>query len=97
MRCCPQLNINICTLDVYYHVVYIPYLCKMDGHVHGDGVSCGCSAVSHSVLTQTMSEMEFERGLWQAAMDGSVERVRQLLQSGIHPDVTDSSSYTSLV
>ena len=66
----------------------------MEGHLHGE--CCGCS-VAEGALTQTMSEMEFERGIWQAAMDGSVDRVRRLLENGTPPNVTDSATYTALV
>ena len=41
--------------------------------------------------------MEFERGIWSAAMDGEEERVKRLLASGTNPNATDSAGYTALV
>ena len=67
----------------------------MADHVHNS--SCTSCGVSHSVLAQTISELEFERGLWQAAIDGSVERVRELLLRGDPPDIRDTATYTPLV
>ena len=37
----------------------------------------GCSSTS-STYAQSLSEMDFERGIWQAALDGDVNRVRKL-------------------
>ena len=42
-------------------------------------------------------ELEFERGIWSAAMDGEQKKVEKLLQSGVCPSATDSSGYTALV
>jgi len=41
--------------------------------------------------------MDFERGIWQAALDGNVKRVRTLLDKGGDPDARDGSGYTALV
>lgn len=41
--------------------------------------------------------MDFERGIWQAALDGNVKRVRLLLDKGWDPDARDGSGYTALV
>ena len=43
-----------------------------------------------------LKELEFERGIWSAAMDGE-EKVEKLLKSGVCPSATDSSGYTALV
>lgn len=42
-------------------------------------------------------ELEFERGLWQAAKDGDKERVKRLLGDGSAVNATDSAGYTALV
>ena len=41
--------------------------------------------------------MEFERGIWQAALDGDVNRIRKLLDKGTDPNSRDGSGYTALV
>jgi len=50
-----------------------------------------------SLYAQSLTEMDFERGIWQAALDGNVKRVRLLLDKGGDPDARDSSGYTALV
>lgn len=49
------------------------------------------------LLLSAMQELEFERGLWQAAKDGDMERVRRLLDRGSGVNDTDSAGYTPLV
>jgi len=49
-----------------------------------------------SLYAQSLTEMDFERGIWQAALDGNVKRVRLLLDKGGDPDARDSSGYTAL-
>lgn len=61
--------------------------------IHTDG--CGCSDHSNSTA-QTLSELEFERGLWSAAIENDVEKVKKLLNSGHDPDMKDNSGYTAL-
>uniref|UniRef100_A0A8D3E860 Ankyrin repeat domain 39 n=1 Tax=Scophthalmus maximus TaxID=52904 RepID=A0A8D3E860_SCOMX len=60
-----------------------------------------CSCCSHPVSSpsvhQTMNEMDFERGIWSAAMDGDLERVESLVQRGTDLNLRDSSGYTALV
>ena len=46
---------------------------------------------------QTLDEMEFERGLWSAALSGETGRIDQLLRDGRNPNAVDSSGYTPLV
>ena len=50
---------------------------------------------THSYLTQ--QELEFERGVWSAAMDGEEGKVRRRLAEGTSPNATDSAGYTPLV
>ncbi|XP_060893597.1 ankyrin repeat domain-containing protein 39 [Labrus mixtus] len=59
-----------------------------------------CSCCSHKVSSpsvyQTLNEMDFERGIWSAAMDGDLERVKTLVQKGTDPDLRDAAGYTAL-
>jgi len=48
-------------------------------------------------VCQTFEEMDFERGIWPAALNGDTERVRKILSGGENADVPDSSSFTALV
>ncbi|XP_054708821.1 ankyrin repeat domain-containing protein 39-like [Uloborus diversus] len=57
---------------------------------HGD-----CSH-QPSACTQSLNEMQFERGIWGAAMDGDVEKVQEMLRKSIDPSMRDSSGYTAL-
>lgn len=56
----------------------------------------GHQSVAPSVH-QTLDEMDFQRGVWSAALDGEVDRVQSYLRDGGDPNVVDSSSYTALV
>ncbi len=68
-----------------------------------DGTDNGCKERVptfpnlNSYTCAGLQEMEFERGIWSAAMDGEEEKVRRLLGSGTSPDTTDSAGYTALV
>ena len=57
---------------------------------------CDCSSKPSS-CAQSLTEMDFERGIWQAALDDNVKRVRSLLDRGGDPDARDGSGYTALV
>ena len=47
---------------------------------------------------QTLEELDFNRGIWQAAVDGDSEEVERCLDSRKNSaDQTDSSGYTALV
>ena len=64
-------------------------------HVNRAG-ECGCSSKS-STYAQSLSEMDFERGIWQAALNGDVSRVRKFLDKGTDPSSRDGLGYTALV
>lgn len=52
---------------------------------------------SSSNLYQTLDEMEFERGIWNAAQYGEVEKIKKfLIKEGIDPDLKDTAGYTAL-
>ncbi|KAM4615882.1 ankyrin repeat domain-containing protein 39 [Polymixia lowei] len=63
-----------------------------------DGEHCSCCShqVASPSVCQTLHEMDFERGIWSAAMDGDLERVKSLVQKGTDPNLRDSSRYTAL-
>ncbi|XP_072243125.1 ankyrin repeat domain-containing protein 39 isoform X2 [Leuresthes tenuis] len=51
--------------------------------------SCQCSTVSHCVSSSCA-------GIWSAAMDGDLDRVKSLVQKGTDPNLRDSAGYTAL-
>ncbi|XP_069034141.1 ankyrin repeat domain-containing protein 39 [Embiotoca jacksoni] len=63
-----------------------------------DRPQCSCSShpVSSPSVHQTLNEMDFERGIWSAAMDGDLERVKSLVQKGTDPNMRDLAGYTAL-
>ncbi|KAM4676209.1 ankyrin repeat domain-containing protein 39 isoform 1-T2 [Discoglossus pictus] len=64
-------------------------------HRHGeDGGSC-CTGATPSVR-ETVEEMDFQRGIWSAALDGDLNRVRSLIQKGTDPNLPDNFGYTAL-
>lgn len=61
---------------------------------HGDHRQCNCSNAS-TPATQTLDELEFERGIWTAAIDNDATKVRTLIGRG-HLCDRDNSGYTAL-
>lgn len=41
--------------------------------------------------------MDFSRGIWSAAMNGEVDRVKKLLSEGTSVNIQDTSGYSALV
>ena len=62
-------------------------------HIHEDG--CNCSTHPNSTA-QTLSELEFERGIWTAAIENDREKIIRLLDMGHDPNKRDNSGYTAL-
>lgn len=56
--------------------------------------NCTCS--THAVATQSLDEMDFERGIWFAAQNGDLERVKKLVKDKHCVDMKDSAGYTAL-
>lgn len=56
-----------------------------------------CKCHSSSSYDQTMSEMDFTRGVWTAAMDGELQKVEAYLDKRGDPNAVDTSGYTALV
>lgn len=61
---------------------------------HGDNHD-NCSVTATSVQ-QSLSELDFERGLWTAALDNDVDRCQELMRKGHDVNQKDSSGYTPL-
>lgn len=61
---------------------------------HGDHRQCNCSSAS-TPATQSLDELEFERGIWTAAIDNDETKVKTLIARG-HLDDRDNSGYTAL-
>lgn len=55
-----------------------------------------CSHSTGGSLTQTLDEMEFERGLWSAALENDYQRTKNLLEKGHNPSKCDTSGFTPL-
>ena len=55
-----------------------------------------CSHTKASSLTQTLDELDFERGLWTAALDNDLQKCQDLLRKGHDPSQPDSSGFTPL-
>ncbi|XP_077987896.1 uncharacterized protein LOC144442424 [Glandiceps talaboti] len=68
---------------------------KSHKHDHG-GHDCSHGPFGYSSVTQTLDEMEFERGVWSAAMNGEEDKVKKYLEDGGDPNARDSSGYTGL-
>lgn len=60
---------------------------------HGDQHQCNCSKTV--TASQSLDELEFERGIWTAAMDNDEHKLRSLIARG-HLHDKDNSGYTAL-
>ena len=69
----------------------------MAGAPHSHHEGC-CNASSRAPAAQSLEELDFERGIWAAARDGDVGRVRSLLERGgsCAAGAKDSAGYTPL-
>ncbi|XP_068979164.1 ankyrin repeat domain-containing protein 39-like isoform X1 [Bombus flavifrons] len=65
------------------------------GHNCNDHNTC-CSVSNNIGVSQSLMEMEFERGIWYAAQYNDLDRVKVLLKKGVSPDAEDSAGYTAL-
>lgn len=61
------------------------------GQPHGD--QCNCSKTV--TASQSLDELEFERGIWTAAIDNDEHKLRSLIAKG-HLHDRDNSGYTAL-
>lgn len=59
--------------------------------------SCGCCQnVTATSTVQTLQELDFERGIWSAALNGEIQKIREYLNKDGDPNVVDSSGYFAL-
>ncbi|KAH0564198.1 ankyrin repeat domain-containing protein 39-like isoform X1 [Cotesia glomerata] len=63
---------------------------------HGHDHNHTCKLDSGTNVRQTISEMDFERGIWYAAQSDDIARVKQLLAKGASASEEDSAGYTAL-
>lgn len=65
---------------------------------HQHLASCGCCQnVTAKSTVQTLQELDFERGIWSAALNGEIQRIKEYLNKDGDPNVVDSSGYYALV
>nr|XP_058934502.1 ankyrin repeat domain-containing protein 39 isoform X3 [Kogia breviceps] len=60
-----------------------------------EGPCCSHPSAAPGVQ-QTLDEMDFERGIWSAALNGDLGRVKYLIQKAADPSQPDSAGYTAL-
>ncbi|XP_045147666.1 ankyrin repeat domain-containing protein 39-like [Echinops telfairi] len=60
-----------------------------------DGPCCSHENAAPSVQ-QTLEEMDFERGIWSAALNGDLGLVKHLIQKAADPSQSDAVGYTAL-
>ncbi|XP_035773807.1 ankyrin repeat domain-containing protein 39-like [Anopheles albimanus] len=71
------------------------------GGAGGDGAGCHghqhhqCSAKGSASAVQSLDELDFDRGIWSAAMNNECDRLRTLVARG-HLHDRDSCGYTAL-
>lgn len=58
---------------------------------------CCSHVAANPSVQQNLDELDFQRGVWSAAMDGETDKVKSYLSNGGDPDAVDSSGYTALV
>ena len=65
-------------------------------HSHGDGESCQCVARA-APIQQSIDEMDWDRGIWCAVVEGSVHKVKQFISDN-HSCIEqkDTAGYTAL-
>ncbi|XP_006876678.1 PREDICTED: ankyrin repeat domain-containing protein 39 [Chrysochloris asiatica] len=60
-----------------------------------DGHCCAHPSAVPSVQ-QTLEEMDFEKGIWSAALNGDLGRVKHFIQKATDPSQPDAAGYTAL-
>ncbi|KAJ6648522.1 Ankyrin repeat domain-containing protein 39 [Pseudolycoriella hygida] len=63
----------------------------MSEHKHENGV-CHCKS---TVAAQSLTEMDFDRGIWSAALYNDIGRLKDLISRG-HTNHLDETGYTAL-
>lgn len=65
-------------------------------HATEGHVCCSGSFASPSVH-QTLDELDFDRGIWNAAVGGDISKVKHHLDQGTNSNAADNYGYTALV
>ncbi|CAL8118808.1 unnamed protein product [Orchesella dallaii] len=66
-------------------------------HGHTEDCSCCASAPTNPSVQQSLDELEFERSVWQAAIDNDVDKITKFSKAQkFDPNVTDKYGYTAL-
>lgn len=66
--------------------------------ISNDHTGCCNHATAYGSTHQSLDELEFERGIWKAALDGDMKRATMLIQRDSEcVNRTDTSGYTALV
>ncbi|KAH0623079.1 hypothetical protein JD844_031008, partial [Phrynosoma platyrhinos] len=64
---------------------------------HGKDGSCCSHQMAVPSVHQTLDEMDFERGIWCAALNGDLEKVKRHVLNHGNPSEPDAFGYTALV
>ena len=68
-----------------------PSACTAHSHSHESSCASCCSSTPNPSVCQNMDEMNFERGIWQAALDDDVQRITHLINSqNVQVDTADT-------
>ncbi|XP_042330799.1 ankyrin repeat domain-containing protein 39 isoform X2 [Sceloporus undulatus] len=63
---------------------------------HGKDGSCCSHQMAVPSVHQTLDEMDFERGIWCAALNGDLEKVKRHILNHGNPSEPDAFGYTAL-
>ncbi|KAK0089781.1 hypothetical protein PV325_005407 [Microctonus aethiopoides] len=88
------------------HKKYCKIKIMADKYLHNHNHSNTCCKTVVTGVSQTLDEMDFERGIWHAeyltvnivstALYNDMPRLMKLLHKGVSPDIEDLSGYTAL-
>ncbi|XP_053320642.1 ankyrin repeat domain-containing protein 39 [Spea bombifrons] len=72
--------------------------CASSSSVEGKGHRAGepCCLGTSAGVRETVEEMDFQRGIWSAALDGDFDRVGNFIAKGTDPNLPDRFGYTAL-
>ncbi|KAM9311217.1 ankyrin repeat domain-containing protein 39 [Gastrophryne carolinensis] len=56
----------------------------------------GCCMGAPPGVRETVQEMDFQRGIWSAAVDGDLSCVQRFIKKGTDPNLADNFGYTAL-
>ncbi|XP_006900767.1 PREDICTED: ankyrin repeat domain-containing protein 39 [Elephantulus edwardii] len=68
----------------------------MAGPLHCNPGTCCSHQNAVPSAQQTLEEMDFEKGIWSAALNGDLGRVKYLIQKAADPSQPDAAGYTAL-